>query len=93
MNNNESFHYPPELFNLLVDTIPLPVRAKRDTLLFFRGAGVTEPVLAEMRMRLQQAPAEVTKYEIARTILFRLNENHPYCVLTLTDMLVSLDQG
>jgi restriction system protein len=71
---NESFHYPPELLNLLVDTIPRLVRTKRDVLLFFRGAGVKEPILAEMRTRLQQAPTEVGKFEIARTILVRLNE-------------------
>ena len=35
-----TFHYPPELFSLLVDTIPLLNRSKKDVLLFFRGAGV-----------------------------------------------------
>ena len=29
-----TFHYPPELFNLLVDTIPLLSRSKKDVLLF-----------------------------------------------------------
>lgn len=33
-----TFHYPPELFNLLVDAIPALNRGKRDVLVFFRGA-------------------------------------------------------
>ena len=45
-----TFHYPPDLFNLLVDTIPLLNRSKRDVLLFFRGAGVH----AEMTCDLSQ---------------------------------------
>lgn len=36
----EQFHYPPEIFNLLVDTIPLLCRSKRDVIGFFQGAGV-----------------------------------------------------
>ena len=31
------FHYPPELFNLLVDVLPLLNRSKQDVLVFFRG--------------------------------------------------------
>ncbi len=30
-----TFHYPPELFNLLVDTIPRLNRGKKDLFLFF----------------------------------------------------------
>lgn len=35
-----TFHYPPELFNLLVDTIPVLNRSKKDILLFFKGLGL-----------------------------------------------------
>jgi len=35
-------HYPPELFNLLVDTIPLLFRSKMDVVIFFLGAGVSD---------------------------------------------------
>lgn len=68
-----TFHYPPELFNLLVDTLPLLNRSKKDVLLFFRGAGVPQAMTADFVARLQKAPSEVNKYEIARTILERLN--------------------
>ena len=69
-----TFHYPPELFNLLVDTIPLLNRSKRGVLLFFRGAGVPDGMLADLNQRLLQSPGEVNKYEITRVILERLNK-------------------
>ncbi len=68
------FHYPPELFNLLVDTIPLLNRSKKDVLLFFRNAGVREEVFHDLSEKLQTAPKEINKFEIVRTILTRLNE-------------------
>lgn len=68
-----TFHYPPELFNLLVDTIPLLNRSKKDVLLFFRGAGVPGGMLDDLSERLRSAAAEVNKYEIVRTVLDRLN--------------------
>lgn len=30
-----TFHYPPELFNLLVDVVPLLNRSKQDVLVFY----------------------------------------------------------
>lgn len=68
-----TFHYPPELFNLLVDVVPLLNRSKQDVLIFFRGAGVQEPMTADIAARLKASPKEVNKYEIAHTILERLN--------------------
>ena len=69
-----TFHYPPDLFNLLVDTIPLLNRSKKDVLLFFRGAGVRDEVFHDLSDKLQATPSEIKKYEIVRTILVRLNE-------------------
>lgn len=69
-----TFHYPPELFNLLVDTIPLLNRSKNDVLLFFRGAGVPENMLDDLGQRLKIAPQNINKYEMTRTTLERLNK-------------------
>ncbi len=69
-----TFQYPPELFNLLVDTIPLLNRSKKDVVLFFRGAGVPDPMLADLVQRLKIDAANINKFEIARTTLQRLNE-------------------
>lgn len=67
------FHYPPELFQLLVDTIPLLCRSKKDVLLFFRGAGVSPVYREDLSMQVQLNKDAISKYEIVRTILARLN--------------------
>lgn len=74
MSMDITFQYPPELFNLMVDTIPLLNRSKKDVLLFFRGAGVPDAMVADLVERLKTDAANVNKYEIARTALQRLNE-------------------
>jgi len=67
------FHYPPELFNLLVDTIPLLCRSKDDVITFFRGAGVEHVLLDDLWQRVRSDRANINKYEMTRTILTRLN--------------------
>ena len=71
--DNETFHYPPELFNLLVETIPLLNRSKNDVLLFFRGAGVPHSTYQDISQRLRINRHDVSKYEITKTLLERLN--------------------
>lgn len=68
-----TFHYPPELFNLLVDTIPLLNRSKKDVVLFFRGAGTPDSMLNDLAAKVKNSPKEINKYEIARIVLERLN--------------------
>ena len=69
-----TYHYPPELFNLLVDTIPRLVRGKDDVLLFFRGAGVERKDVADIETILQKDRDALNKFGITRTVLQRLNE-------------------
>lgn len=71
---DESFHYPPELLNLCVDTIPLLCRSKQDVLLFFRSAGVPEGDMHDLRSRLAADRSSISKFEITRTLLQRINE-------------------
>lgn len=68
------FHYPPELMNLLVDTIPLLFRSKMDLLLFFKGAGVSCVHTDDLAMRVNVQRDSINKFEICRTVLTRLNE-------------------
>ncbi|MBR7070436.1 MAG: restriction endonuclease [Oxalobacter sp.] len=70
---SEQFHYPPEVLNLLVDTIPLLCRSKRDVVLFFQGAGVDQSDLADVSYTLHTAPKSINKYEITRTVLANIN--------------------
>lgn len=60
--------------SLLIDTIPVLCRSKKDVLLFFKGAGVGDHTTRDLRSRLAADPDSVNKFEIARTILSRLNE-------------------
>ena len=71
---NVEFHYPPELFNLLVDTIPRLCRSRQDVIIFFRGAGVEHSLLSGIQSRLSNDPDSVNKFQMARTVLTSLNE-------------------
>lgn len=71
---NIPHHYPPELLSLLVDTIPLLFRSKKSVVIFFHGAGVPAPLLADVRAKVEAAPATIKKYEIVSQILVRLND-------------------
>lgn len=68
-----TFHYPPELFALLVDAIPLLNKSKKDVLIFFKGAGVPAAITDDLSLKLKTDKDSVGKYEIARTVLDRLN--------------------
>jgi len=69
----EQFHYPPEVFNLLVDTIPLLCRSKKDVVLFFQGAGVAQDDFAEVGRIVRSNPESINKYDIARNVLTKVN--------------------
>lgn len=69
----EVFHYPPELFNLLVNTIPLLCRSKKDVILFLRGAGVAQEDLAEVELSVNADRNSINKYEIVRNVLTKVN--------------------
>jgi restriction system protein len=68
------FHFPPELTTLLIDTIPVLVKAKKDVILFFKGAGVPWAMLDDVCKRVETDRQNINKYEIVRTVLTRLNE-------------------
>jgi restriction endonuclease Mrr len=74
MNVDIIHHYPPEILNLLVDTIPLLCRSKNDVLVFFKGAGVPSTITMDFKQKLVADRASVNKYEIVREVLVRLND-------------------
>lgn len=71
---DSTFHYPPELLQLLVDTIPLLGRSKDAVILFFKGSGAPSDTYSDLQARLRADRKSVNWFEIARTILTRLNE-------------------
>lgn len=68
------FHYPPELMNLLIETIPRICPYKKDVLLFFKGAGVSSTLTNDIDNQLKKDRDSINKYEIARKVLTRINE-------------------
>ena len=68
------YHYPPELFQLLIQVIPLLCRSKDDILLFFKGAGVESNLLKDLWEQVERDRSSIYKYEIVRTVLDRLNQ-------------------
>lgn len=71
---DSAYHYPPELFELLVDCISRLNRGKDALLIFFRGAGVPDDLYADLREQVQRDRDGITKFEITRKILCRLND-------------------
>lgn len=69
----EVFHYPPELFNLLVNTILLLCRSKKDVILFLRGAVLAQGDLAEVELSVNADRNSINKYEIVRNVLTKVN--------------------
>lgn len=72
---NDIYHYPPDLFDLVVQTIPLLNRSKKSVLTFFNGAGVEESLFKDISLKLASNPESISKYEICRIILERINQN------------------
>ena len=69
-----TYHYPPDLLQLLVAAIPRLCKTKRDVLRFFRGAGTKRLMLADIEAQLASNPDSINKFAIAGSILERLNE-------------------
>ena len=72
---SDVFHYHPDLFDLLVQTIPLLNRSKDSVLLFFKGAGVDEDLFVDISHKVETDKKNINKYEITKTILERINED------------------
>jgi len=72
---NDVFHYPPDLFELLVQTIPLLNRSKSSVLLFFKGAGVNEELYKDISAKVHFDKESINKFDIVRSILERINVN------------------
>jgi restriction system protein len=72
--SDDPYHIPPDLMGLLIDAIPLLCRSKSAVLAFFRGCGVPDRVSSDLRLRVETDRKSISKYEITRVILTRINE-------------------
>jgi hypothetical protein len=64
-----AFHYPPELFNLLIGAIPSLCRSKRDVILFFKGVGVSSNLTNDFVQKIDKDKDSISKYEITHVVL------------------------
>jgi hypothetical protein len=69
-----TFHYPPELLNLLNETLPKLCKSKKDLLLFLQGAGIGKELLAPYESLLRNNKNDFNKYPVTREMLAKLNE-------------------
>ena len=70
-----SYHFPPDLFNLLVDAIPRINRTKKDLLSFFKNVGTPMPLLNKYYSIVNYDPKQISKRDITREVLEHLNSN------------------
>jgi restriction endonuclease Mrr len=82
-----TFHYPPELLSLLIDTIPLLNKTKKDVFLFFQGAGVAESLLKPTFQQWTRDKDSIHKYEIVRQILTEINAKGESCLRERREVL------
>lgn len=69
-----SYHYPPDLLAVLIETIPTLVKSKKLLLSFFRSAGVDTSILEPYESLISRDRDSVKMYDIARDILVAVNE-------------------
>jgi len=72
--DNFSYHYPPDLLAVLIETIPTLVKSKRLLLSFFRNAGVSTSILEPYEDIISKDKDSIKMYDIARELLIVLNE-------------------
>ena len=72
MADDPAFHFPPDVFNAVVDAVPLLTRGKKEVLGFFRGCGVDRSFLTTLEARVDSDP-KLSKYHITREVLTDLN--------------------
>lgn len=71
---SDTFHFSPDFLDILGDTIPKLTRTKKGVIDFFKGSGVSPSITNDLVRKLNKDKDSISKYEIARTILVRLNE-------------------
>jgi len=82
-----TFHYPPELMNLLIDAIPLLNKTKKDVFLFFKGAGVADLLVHLPLLQWRKDKDSISKFEITRQVLTELNAKGEKCLRERREVL------
>ncbi len=72
--SDDPYHMPPDLMDLLIEAIPMLCRSKPGVLAFFRGCGIPDRLTADLRAQVETDRDSISKYQITRIILTRINE-------------------
>lgn len=59
---DEAFHFPADLLEQPIATIPLLVRSKKSVFTFFQGAGVSQNLLADFEAEFARDKDSVNKF-------------------------------
>ncbi|MCW5829978.1 MAG: restriction endonuclease [Deltaproteobacteria bacterium] len=73
--------------NLLISTIPLLNKAKKDVFLFFKGAGVSDALVVGPFQQWEREPKSINKFDIVRQILTALNQKGEVCLRERREVL------
>src|ERR1035441_703638 len=73
MSTDPAFHFPPDVFNAVVDAVPLLTRSRMDAVLFFKGCGVDRKILVSLSERVR-TDSGFSKYHVTKEVLTFLNE-------------------
>ncbi|MEX2170554.1 MAG: restriction endonuclease [Pirellulales bacterium] len=92
MNELLAHHYPPELMTLLIDAIPRLIKGKKDVLTFFRGCGVNPQLYADLEQIVKFNRDTITKFEIVRQVLSRLNDKGDATLASRREILKRVTQ-
>lgn len=87
-----TFHYPPELLQLLIDAVPKLCKSKPALLLFFQGAGVPKATLKPYDDLLLANKTAFNKYPVTREILTKMNEQGEAGLRTRRELLKRVTQ-
>lgn len=69
-----SYHYPPELIELLVGATSKLLKGKQGLLDFFAGCGVPRTLLSDLQKRVTFNKESIYKTDISRAIIMLINE-------------------
>ena len=92
MSDYDPFHFPAELIELLTSVIPLLTKSKRGVLTFFRSCGVPTGMQADLSERVASNSNSISKYEIARTVLTRINDGGDRLLGTRREVIKQVTQ-
>ncbi len=66
---NNAYHYQPDVFAALAESIPLICRSKKDVLTFFRGTGLNHARIEELERVLLEDRDQIKKHLVTKELL------------------------